>query len=111
VADIPDGWTDDMRVPLAPGRTVEELVDHVLRAALEGRDTSLLLRELVTTFGLSEEDAELALDRVFGGIVRAATKNPANCPDREKDPIAWASFDRGIRQPSVVAALYPPKRR
>lgn len=58
-------------------------------------------------FGLSPDDAELARDRAFGGLDRAATGNPENCPDPVKDPLAWESFHRGIQDPSLVARIYP----
>jgi hypothetical protein len=105
MADLPEGWTDDLTVALAPGRTVEDLVEHVIQAALRSVDASVLEREVRVAFGLSEDDAALALDRVFGGITRAATRNPANCPDRNKDPIAWTSFTRASREPSIIAVI------
>ena len=32
------------------------------------------------------------MDRVKGGVVRAASGNPANEPDQVKDPLAWMSY-------------------
>jgi hypothetical protein len=93
---IPDGWTDVMSVPLARGHSTDELVDHILKANQQGREHKTLIADLGTEFGLSSEDAELSIDRVCGGIARAATGNLANCPNRAKDPIAWASFHRAI---------------
>ncbi len=54
-----------------------------------------------------DDDAEFALDRVLGGIVRAATKNPANCPDIAKDPVAWASYQLAISKPEIIRAIRP----
>ena len=93
---VPDGWSDDLSVQLTGGRTVEELVDYILVANQQGRQHETLIAALATEFGLSNEDAELSIDRVGGGIARAATGNRANCPNRGKDPIAWASFQRAI---------------
>ncbi len=93
---VPGGWTDDMSLQLPRGHTVEELVDYILAAIQQGRQHETLIADLGTEFGLSNEDAELSVDRVGGGIVRAATGNRANCPNRVKDPIAWASFRRAI---------------
>jgi hypothetical protein len=101
------GWTDDLSVPLPPGRTVTELVDAVLRSALRAEPAEDMDRLLAVEFGLSAEDAELARDRCFGGLVRAATRNPLNCPAPDKDPVAWESFQRGLRDPSLVASIYP----
>lgn len=92
----PDGWTDDLSVRLKGGRTVEAFVDYILAANQRGRRHEALIADLVTAFGLSNEDAELSVDRVGGGIVRAATGSRGNCPNRAKDPIAWASFQRAI---------------
>lgn len=93
---IPDGWTDDLSIQLPSGRTVEEVVDYILAANQESRQHEALIAELGAELGLSTEDAELAVDRVGGEIARAATGSPANCPNRVKDPIAWASFQRAI---------------
>ena len=79
---VPDGWTDDLSVQLTGGRTVDELVDYILEANQRGRQHETLIADVTTEFGLSNEDAELSVDRVGGGIVRATTANPANCPDR-----------------------------
>ena len=61
------------------------------------------MHELATGF-VMEQDAEFALDRVLGGIVRAATGNPANCPDPKKDPAASMSYQRAINQPGIITA-------
>lgn len=107
MADLPEGWTDDMTIPLPAGRTAAEVVEFVLQAALRGTRDSETERLLAAEFMLSEEDAALARDRSFGGLVRAATRNPANCPAQDKDPLAWESFQRGTRDPSLVARIYP----
>lgn len=92
----PDGWTDDLSIELRAGRTVEELVAYVLEARQKEIDYETLLAGLGAEFGLCPEHSELALDRVNGGIVRAWTGNKSNCPDRHKDPIAYASFMRAL---------------
>jgi hypothetical protein len=91
-----NGWTDDCSLELQAGCNVEDLVNHVLVANKEGRQHEVVVAELGEQFGLSVEDAELAMDRVCGGVVRALSGNRANCPDRMKDPIAWASFQRAM---------------
>jgi hypothetical protein len=62
----------------------------------EGRQQEPVIAHVCEEFGLSIEDAELAIDRVYDGVVRAMTGDRANCPDRTKDPIAWRSFQRSI---------------
>ena len=109
MANMPDGWiwTDDMTIPLPPGRTVEELVDSVIQAAIGGTLDDTTEHALIATFGRSPEDAALARDRTLGGIVRASTRNPANCPARDKDPLAWTSYHRARQEPSIIATIYP----
>jgi hypothetical protein len=104
---IPDGWTDDMNIPLPAGRTVEQVVEFVIQAALRGTPDDTTEQLLTAEFLLSPDDAALARDRTCGGIVRAATRNQENCPRREKDPMAWESFQRAMRDPSIVARIYP----
>jgi hypothetical protein len=93
---LPAGFTDDMSVPLPPGRTPEHVVDFVLAANERGQEHAALVAAVAGEFELSADDAALAIDRVGGGFVRAMTGNRHNCPDRVKDPIAWASFQRAI---------------
>ena len=102
-----NGWTDDLSVKLPPGRTVAELVDVILRSALGGVPYEEIDSLLRTEFELSADDAELAWDRCFGGLVRAGTRNTLNCPPPDKDPVAWESFQRGWRDASLLASIYP----
>ncbi|MBN9519428.1 hypothetical protein J0H58_13040 [bacterium] len=106
---LPDGWalTDDMTVALPPGRTVAEVVEVVIQAALAGSADEETERRLAAEFGLSADDAALARDRAFGGLVRAGTRIPENCPSPVKDPVAWESYQRGTRDPSLVSRIYP----
>lgn len=107
MTELPEGWTDDMTIPLPPGRTTAEVVEFVLQLALRGTPDRETERLLAAEFLLSADDAALARDRSFGGLVRAATGNPANCPAKDKDPVAWESFQRGSRDPTLVARIYP----
>ncbi len=106
MASIPEGWTDDISIPLPPGLQVEDIVEVVLSSAIRNVPHEDVLGGLAA-LGLSAEDAALAYDRVLGGLVRAATRNPANTPSKEKDPIAHASFLRCQRDPSLIAAIRP----
>jgi hypothetical protein len=100
-------WTDDLTVPLPPGRTVAELVDVAVRAASDATPGVDVVRLLASEFALSLDDANFAYDRFCGGLVRAATRNPLNCPPSDKDPVAYESFHRGMADPSLIARVYP----
>lgn len=104
---LPEGWTDDMNIQIPPGKTLDELVDRILEAAIRRDVMENVVSELVSPFGLSEEDATLAFDRACAGVVRAATGNPLNCPNREKDPIAWLVYQKCLKQPNIIAAVCP----
>lgn len=104
---LPPGWTDVLTVPLPPNVSVDGLVDFIVQAALKGTPDIVTEQMLVTQFGLSAGDAALVRDRTFGGIVRAATRNPLNCPSADKDPFAWTSFQRATKQPELIGAIYP----
>ena len=54
--------------------------------------TATVLTVLTERFALPFDDARLAMDRVRGGAVRAASGIAANEPDRVKDPLAWMSY-------------------
>ncbi len=62
---------------------------------------------LTAEFGLSPDDAALARDRVFGGLVRVGTRIPENAPSPAKDPVAWESYQRGTRDLALVTRIYP----
>jgi hypothetical protein len=85
---------------------LEALVDFVIDQQVAKVSAELTVQELAMRFVI-EDDAEFALDRVLGGIVRAATGNPANCPNRTKDPVAWVSYQRAVREPEIVRAIRP----
>lgn len=93
MANISKGWTDDMRINIAR-YAAEELVDLMFDELQMFSDADLVCHKLMKRFGLSEEDARLAVDRVPGGIVRAITGNPENRPDPIKDPLAYIAFER-----------------
>jgi hypothetical protein len=104
---VPEGWTEDMTFPLPDGVTEEQIVDLVIDAALSQTPDDQTEQRLVTSLGLDPADAALARDRVYGGIFRAATRNPANRPDRSNDPLAFLSFQRAFNDGSIVARVYP----
>jgi hypothetical protein len=106
---VPDSrrMNSDMTISLPGGRTVNEFVELVIQSALAGNPDAQTEQALVTTLGISPTDAALVRDRVFGGIVRAATGNAANRPDQTNDPFACGSYDRAIREDWIIAAIYP----
>jgi len=85
-------WTDDLTVRLARGTSTRELVVYLRAAHQEGVLRRELLAVLTERFALPFDDARLAMDRVMGGVVRAASGIAANEPDRAKDPLAWMSY-------------------
>ena len=92
--NIPEGWTDDMSVNITTEKSDQEL-SVTLIESLKKRDSYDDMKKIChDIFGLSDEDAELAMDRVQGGIVRAITCNLKNKPDKNKDPLAWHSFNK-----------------
>ncbi len=97
---IPEGWTDDMSISLPVGLATEQVVDVVLARELACVEYAQIHSELIA-LGLSSDDAELAHDRVLGGLVRAGTVSPENEPRRSQDPIAWVSYHRGKREPEL----------
>jgi hypothetical protein len=112
---IPEGWTDDMSIPLPPGQTVEAVGEFVIQREISKSSGDDIVQALVTTFRISPDDAALVCDRVLGGIVRAATGNAANRPDPAKDPFAFFSYERARRDHGIIIAIRPehaqaPKR-
>jgi len=89
---LPDGWTDDMNVTVRQDRTILELARTVMERLRSFDGEPELVLATASEFGMSEGDAWLAFDRVQGGIIRALTTRRDNCPDREKDPMAWHAF-------------------
>ncbi len=93
------GSADDLTIRVAHGRTLDELVDFVLSAERDSTPTLEVLETLTVRFGLSFDDARLAVDRVEGGRVRAG--HPSNEPDPAKDPVAHLAYCRSRGAPTV----------
>jgi hypothetical protein len=106
VANIPEGWTDDMTFPLPQGVSIERIVDYVLSSAASGAPHESRVGEL-TSWGLAADDAELACDRTLGGAFRAGTTSSENEPSSEKDPIAYLSYHRCRANPALISTLFP----
>ena len=92
---------------MAEGRTLDELVDDVFARSIGHESAHAVIQHLCNHFGLAQADAELALDRTYGGVVRAATGNLANCPAKDKDPVAWISFHKSMKRPEVIGVICP----
>jgi hypothetical protein len=97
--------TDDLSLPLADER-YPELVDVIIRGRVAGTDFDVLVDRVATEFGLSADDAEFAIERTAGGMIRSG--NPANEPIRVKDPVAWEAYRRGVVDPSLVRPCTSP---
>lgn len=104
---LPEGLTDDMNIALPAERTLGEVVSLIISMSMGKSEQDETQEALVGTIGLSRDDAALAWDRVHGGIVRASTGNEANCPSKDKDPLAWLSFHRAIADNAIIARIYP----
>ncbi|MFD8494930.1 hypothetical protein [Amycolatopsis sp. NPDC059657] len=100
-------WTDDMTARLARGTSARALVLYLRAADEEGTSRRDVLAVLTERFALSFDDARLAMDRVGGGVVRAASGNQANEPDPVKDPLAWTSYRLTLGLPVEEDALEP----
>jgi hypothetical protein len=99
--------TDDMTVRLARGTSVRDLAVYLRAAGTEGTRRRDVLAVLTERFALPFDDARLAMDRVDGGVVRAASGNPANEPDPVRDPLAWTSYRLELGLPVDDDALDP----
>ena len=73
-----------------------DLVSYTLALGERGISGPELETEIAREFSLSAEDSAVAVDRAFGGITRAATRNEANRLDPVKDPIAFESYRRAL---------------
>ena len=107
MSNLPEGWADDMNIAVPDGRSLEEVVDFVLESTIRRDRPTTIVQNLSERFGLAQADAELALDRACGGVVRAATGRADNCPARDKDPVAWVSYQECIKRPDLIAAIHP----
>jgi hypothetical protein len=104
----PVEWTDDLTVRLARGTTARGLVSYLRGADGRGDRRRDVLAVLTERYALPFDDARLAIDRVQGGVVRAATGNPANQPDKAKDPLAWISYRLELGLPVDDEAVAAP---
>jgi hypothetical protein len=77
-----------------PPDVMRNVVDLVLEELPAFADISTVCKKLRDQYGLSEEVALLAIDRVPGGIIRALTGAPQNRPDPIDDPFAHMAFEK-----------------
>ncbi len=72
-----------MNVTIRPDRTVMELTNAVMESVQNYNGELEVVRAIANEFGMSDSDAWLAFDRVQGGIIRALTARPTNCPGED----------------------------
>jgi len=82
-----------MSVEIIEGKTEEQLTFALMDSLRKSDSYESMIRMCVSDYGLVEDDADLAIDRVQGGIVRALTGLIDNRPDATKDPLAHCSFN------------------
>jgi hypothetical protein len=85
-------WTDDLSIRMDPTRSVADLAQFVMARLMSREPAETIIVSVAAEFRVHDEDRDLVLDRVKGGIIRAVTANPDNAPVAAKDPLAWASF-------------------
>ena len=104
-------WVDSTQFAFSPGilqgRTVAELVDMIIGGIRAQPDQEVLLSRIAEEFGLPESEPIRAVDRVLGGIVRAASKNPAARPSAETDPVGAIAFDRASADKGIIDDVFP----
>jgi hypothetical protein len=99
--------TDDFGViHLPPGWTTERLVDSVLSASRNKVPHPEVVATL-TALGMSRETADFVMDRCHGGVFRAGVRTPSATPAKDKRSIEWVAYRRGLREPALVAELFP----
>jgi hypothetical protein len=82
-----------MNITVGNGLSQTDVAEYVLDCLGGGVSHEEIHNGLIRTFTLSCGDADLALDRAQGGVVRALTGRISNAPDICKDPIAKRAFD------------------
>ncbi|BCU77385.1 hypothetical protein [Luteolibacter sp. LG18] len=100
-------WEADTRFAFPLHRMEKDLHQHlvttILAAAERSSDRVKLMQALTETFGLNPHDAFRAVERVLGGVVRAATG--LESPSTETDPLAARAFTLAWRDRPLVPAI------
>ena len=100
---MPRGWTDDCSVALPTGRSVDDVVELVLACRRKQFSHRTTIAELMS-FGLSNEDAEVAIDRAQGGLyVGVIHREGATV----FDPASFVSASREAVSRSTPAVAVP----
>jgi hypothetical protein len=111
VAAASEEWADptefDFRPELKYGQSVQGLVERIIGEARSGPNQKKLVHQITVEFGLSERDSLTAIDRVLGGIVRAAAMNPNARPDFGRDPVASVAFVLAAEDTGVIDDIFP----
>jgi hypothetical protein len=86
-------WTTDMTFLVGNGFKISDVATYIKECFEESMDFAVIYEKLCSKFALAENDAELAIDRAVGGVVRALTTNIKNRPDENEDPVAYYLFN------------------
>lgn len=87
--------------------TEQQIVEQIIESALNNVSDIESEKNLVCKFGLQPEQATLAKNSVFKGLVSATIQsNIVNRPKREEDSLAWLSFQKAIAEPSIMIKVY-----
>jgi hypothetical protein len=105
-------WTTDMTFPVGNGFNISDVSMYIKECFESHTEFSVIYQQLCSKFALTECDAELAIDRAVGGVVRALTTNIQNIPNEKEDPVAHYLFNavwqtlpsKGILKKKKVAA-------
>lgn len=111
MSNIPEGWTDDLSIQIPTNTSIEKLTKFVIEEAFKGQNSETIANELISKYEIPTEDAYLILDRVFGGITRAATNNSLNRPNPNKDPFANSSYEMAINDKEIISFFFPSSKQ
>lgn len=104
-------WVDEtvfqFAVPLPDGMFYYDLAKRIVAHGIGHPDLDALQQEISKDFLISIQDALTAIDRVLGGICRAATLWPPACPDLRIDPVAAAAFVLASDDHTILDSIFP----
>jgi hypothetical protein len=94
-------YPDDLRITVAPEHTLDEIVEVILDHEPRRSGLADLFALHTTSFGLSYDDARLAMDRLAAGRARTATGQKGNAPNPSRDSVTYISYLRAMGTPAA----------